>query len=191
MQLKLYLITISILALLGSVIFGIVLEIPFYMSMIIMFVGIIAEIAVDGATAAICRAMPRGVADYTKKIFSVSKREKMFYERLRIRSWKGKIPEIGHLTGFRKNKIAEPRNPEYIKRFLYEICYGEIGHTISIFSGCLPILFAIAMPSYLAYGIYIAVVNAVLNLLPVIVLRYNGYYLTSMFKRLKAKEVRV
>ena len=37
------------------------------------------------------------------------------YNKLKVKKWKDKIPEIGHFTGFRKNKISDPKNPEYIK----------------------------------------------------------------------------
>ena len=189
MILYLSIITVCVLIISASLFF--IFSTNFFYLLGFTALAAVLVIVIDALVATVCRLLPEKFANHESKVYTVSAKEKSFYEKLKIRKWKDKVPEIGHFTGFRKNKIAEPRNPEYIKRFLYEICYGEIGHTISIFSGCLPILFAIAMPSYLAYGIYIAVVNAVLNLLPVIVLRYNGYYLTSMFKRLKAKEVRV
>ena len=83
-----------------------------------------------------------GIANDDLKIYKVSAKEKNFYEKIKIRRWKDKIPEIGHMTGFRKNKIEDPNNIEYIDRFLLEICYGEIGHTLSVFTSYLLLLLA-------------------------------------------------
>ena len=65
----------------------------------------IAVMLVDGVTAAICRLLPQAFVDPAKRVFHVSAREKQFYEKLKIRKWKDKVPEIGHFTGFRKNKL--------------------------------------------------------------------------------------
>jgi len=74
----------------------------------IVFAGIVAEIIIDGITAAVCRGLPQRCVPDRGKVFQVGLREKKFYEKLHIRKWKDAIPEIGHFTGFRKNKVAEP-----------------------------------------------------------------------------------
>jgi uncharacterized membrane protein len=57
-------------------------------------IGVVFEIAVDGLVATIARLMPAKFADHTKKVYQVSAKEKKFYEKLKIRMWKDKIPEI-------------------------------------------------------------------------------------------------
>lgn len=185
MQLKLYLIIIFICALIGSITISLVYDILFFLVFAVMILGIIIVIIVDGITAALCRMLPKKLANYQSKIYLVSKKEKNFYEKIKIRKWKEKIPEIGHFTGFRKNKITDPKNPDYIERFLYEISYGEIGHFISVFTGFLLLLIPWFKPFWLFTAIFIAVVNGILNLLPLIVLRYNSYTLLLILKRLK------
>ena len=151
--------------------------------------AILLIMLVDGVVAAFARLLPKRFADHTKKHFSVSVEEKKFYERLKIRLWKDKIPEIGHFTGFRKNKIDDPKNTAYIERFLLECCYGEIGHFWSVILGFIILLFYPLTHTWVALSIPVAVVNGVLNLLPICVLRYNFYKLKilqkSNLKRLK------
>lgn len=185
MQLKWYLIIIFICALIGSISLSIIYQTSFFLILAMMFVGIIIIILINGLTAAICRMMPLNCADFNKKIYKVSKKEKNFYDKLKIKKWKEKVPEIGHFTGFRKNKINEPKNPEYIKRFLYEICYGQLGHFISMFTGFLLILIPWFDMFWLAMSLYIAIIAAILNLLPLMVLRYNSYTLLLILNRLQ------
>ena len=125
------------------------------------------------------------------KFFLVTAKEKSLYERWSIRKWKDRIPEIGHFTGFRKNKIADPKSAAYIERFLMESRYGEVGHLLSCPTGAL-IFLAQIIPFVPAYwwGVCtgITLVNAVLNLLPVFVLRYNYYKLRILHSSLLKKE---
>jgi hypothetical protein len=152
-----------------------------------MSFGIILVIIIDGITATIARLMPKKVADYNKKIFLVSRNEKNFYNRLKIKKWKEKVPEIGCFTGFRKNEVLEPKNPEYVNRFLMEICYGEIGHFASIFTGFILLFLNWINPYWLPLCWVIVIVNAILNILPIMVLRYNSYSLVLIKKRLEYK----
>ncbi len=152
----------------------------------------IAVIFVDGVTAAICRALPAKVANPDKKDFQVSAKEKKFYEKLKIRKWKDRIPEIGHFTGFRKNKLADPKSVEYLDRFLLECAYGEIGHLVSCVSGFLILLCFRVYPLWFAVAIPVAVINVFLNLPSFMVLRYNSYKLRilreSTVKKLRREE---
>lgn len=102
-----------------------------------------------------------------KKIYVCSRKEKQFYEKLKIRKWKEKVPEIGHFTGFRKNKVAEPKNPLYIQRFLNEICYGKLGHFVSVFTGFILLTISFILPNTFHYGLYIAIINGILNIFPI------------------------
>jgi len=64
-----------------------------------------AIIAIDGLTAGIVRLLPKKLFNPFAKRFKVFKWEKSFYQKLGIKKWKDLVPELGHLTGFRKNKI--------------------------------------------------------------------------------------
>ena len=152
-------------------------------------IGVVFEILVDGLVATIARLMPAKCADHTKKVYQVSAKEKKFYEKLKIRLWKDKIPEIGHFTGFRKNKIADPKSVEYVERFLMEACYGEVGHFYSLFLGFLILLLFPIHQTWLAISIPVAIVNLLLNLPTIFVLRYNCYKLEVLLaSNLKKQE---
>jgi glycosyl-4,4'-diaponeurosporenoate acyltransferase len=153
-------------------------------------IGVVFEILVDGLVATVARLMPAKYADYTKRAYQVSVEEKKFYEKLKIRVWKDKIPEIGHFTGFRKNKIAEPQSVEYVDRFLLESCYGELGHFFSLFLGFTVLLLYPLSDVWFALAIPIAIVNVFLNLPSILVLRYNSYKLVVLKKMLLKKQQR-
>ncbi len=153
----------------------------------VVFSGIVIEIIIDGITAAVCRGLPAAWVPYDGKTFQVSFREKSFYEKLHIRKWKDRIPEIGHFTGFRKNKIADPKSEAYLQRFLLEIRYGQVGHFVSCISG-----FAVMFFNFLPFvrwtvALPIALVNFGLNVLPIFVLRYNGYKLDLLYKSIQKR----
>ena len=145
-------------------------------------------VAVDGITAAICRALPSACVNEKHKIFSVGKKEKNFYEKIGIRKWKDKVPELGHLTGFRKNRINEPPNLQYVERFLLESRYGEIGHMVSCFTSFLILLFFWLTETWLAISIPVATVSLLLNLPSLFILRYNSYKLEILRKSLLKKQ---
>ena len=108
------------------------------------------------------------------------------------------MPEIGHFTGFRKNKIADPKSVEYLDRFLLEACYGELGHFWSVFLGFATLLlgfipFFPKMSLWLSISIPVAIINALMNLPSLFILRYNSYKLevlrkSNLKKQQRAKE---
>ena len=153
-------------------------------------VGVIFEILVDGLMATIARLLPAKCADYTKRIYHVRVEEKKIYEKLKIRRWKDKIPEIGHFTGFRKNKLVNPQSVEYVDRFLLESCYGELGHFLALFAGCAVLFLKTLSSVWVALAIPVAIVNFFLNLLPIFTLRYNSYKLVVLKKSLLKKKAR-
>ena len=136
-----------------------------------------AVILVDALTATICRLLPAKCANPEKKIFQVSAKEKKFYEKLKIRKWKDRVPEIGQFTGFRKNKIVDPKSVEYLDRFLLEACYGEIGHIVSCITSYLILLLFPLYKLWFAVAIPVATVSLLLNLPSFCILRYNSYKL--------------
>ena len=163
-------------------------------------IAAVLSIVVDALVATVCRLLPERFANHESKVYTVSAKEKSFYEKLKIRKWKDKVPEIGHFTGFRKNKIADPKSVEYLERFLLEACYGEMGHFWSLFFGFSILLlgflpFFPSMSLWLAISLPVAIINIFLNLPSLFILRYNSYKLEVLRKsnlkkqqRAKAKE---
>ena len=146
--------------------------------------------AIDGLTATLCQFLPEKFADHKKKLFTVSAKEKKFYEKLQIRKWKDKVPEIAGFTGFHKNKIADPKSVEYIERFLLETCYGELVHIISCFSSYIILLMFPLWELWFAVAIPVATVSMLLNLPSLFILRYNSYKLEVLFNSMLKKQRR-
>ena len=154
------------------------------------WLAIVAVILIDGLTATVCRLLPKKCANHEKKIFQVSAKEKKFYEKLKIRKWKDRVPEIGQFTGFRKNKLENPQSVEYIERFLLEACYGEIGHFTSFFTGFLILLLFPLFEGWLIFSIPVAVINLLMNAPSYFILRYNAYKLEVLRASLLKKQRR-
>lgn len=184
----LYLSIISVCGLLIALFVSLAYSASFLWTLLFTALAIVIIIAVDILVATVCRLLPKKVANSDAKFYQVSKSEKKFYEKLKIRKWKDKIPEIGHFTGFRKNKIADPQSLEYVQRFLLEACYGELGHLFIIPFGFLILALFFISSTWIALAIPVACVNAVLNVLPVLVLRYNRYKLEILRKNLLRKK---
>ncbi len=141
-----------------------------------------AVIALDGLFAFIIRRLPNKWFSHEKKFFSVSLKEKNFYEKLKIKKWKDKIPELGGFTKFSKGKIEKPFDNEYLSRYLLEACYGFVIHIVTVFTG-FAIIFICPLRYWFCFGLPVAFVNAVLNVLPAFTLRYNTYKLCVLYKR--------
>lgn len=153
------------------------------------FIYTLLVIAIDAVTASVARwLLPKRCADCEKRIYLVSGREKAFYEKIGIRKWKEKIPELGHCTGFRKNKIKNPKDGTYIRRFLTEICYGELGHFFSCVTGFGTLLLFMPAKGARAIAVAVSIVNALLNILPFFVLRYNSYKLRVLLKQVEKRQ---
>jgi hypothetical protein len=141
------------------------------------------EFAIDGLFAIIVNKMPNKWFGIDSKHFQVSKNATRFYDKLKIKKWKDKVLELGALGGFRKNKINEPSNPEYIARFIIECNKGIVTHRIGYIVGFLGV-FLFPLKYALSIGLPVALVNLFLNILPTMVLRYNVPKLQVLYKRL-------
>ena len=152
--------------------------------LLIIVIGVILEIALEGVVAFIVHSLPNKFFGKDVKIFHVSRKERKFYDKLHIKSWKDKVWELGALGGFRKNKVSEPNNPEYLEKFIIESNKGFLGHFLGIFFGFL-ILFYPGVKFALCVGLPIALVNMFLNMLSGMILRYNIPKLTIAYERAK------
>lgn len=144
-------------------------------------VSVIYQFAIDGLFAFIVNCMP-GKWFENNKFFEVSKKEQRFYEKLGIRSWKDKVWELGGLGGFSKSKITDPNDPEFSRRFLVESYKGEVDHIIGMFVG-FTVIFIFPLKFAWLVGVPVAIVNLVLNYMPIMILRYNTPKLKVLHKR--------
>ena len=143
--------------------------------------GTVSVIAWDGIQAFLIRRLPEHIIAPDTPSFSVSKRERAFYRKLRINEWKDLIPELGGFTNFHKSEFSAPNDATYLARFLLESNYGVAIHLANAALGFLILL--LPWCSELAIGLPIALVNLILSLLPVAILRFNTAPLRNLYLR--------
>lgn len=117
------------------------------------------------------RIVPKKIFNPANKVFRVKSKEKKFYEKLKIRNWKSKVPEAGKLGGFKKDKLYDPKNPEYLRKFLVESCIAEAIHSLSICWGIASLLL-IPKNLILPLGIPLMLFNVFVHIFPVMIQRY-------------------
>ena len=138
----------------------------------------VAAVIVDAIVAIVIRKMPERWFQQDKGIFKTSERELKFYRFLKVHKWKDFVPELGSFTGFHKNKVATPFDNEYISRFILEARYGVAIHFYSVPASFLIILcdwrmYAGESNLWLTIALPVAIVNAILIVLPAFILKYN------------------
>lgn len=147
----------------------------------------VAVIAIDGLFAFLIRRLPEKWFAPTVRLFSVSGGERRLYAKLGIKRWKNLVPELGMFTGFHKDSLRESRDAAYLARFLLESNYGVAIHLFNVFDGAFLLLIPfVGIPSI---AIPVALVNAVLSFLPVMILRYHTPPLRRLYLHaLKAED---
>ena len=148
--------------------------------------AVIGVFAIDGLFAFLIRRLPERWFAPEARFFSVPKREKTFYRKIGILRWKQYVPEWGCFTGFHKDRLREPHDSVYLGRFLLESNYGVLGHVAGALLGFLILPFSMFGP--LTVSIPVAAVNAILSLLPTMVLRYNTPALRNLYRRTRERE---
>lgn len=191
---KLYLYVIGIAMAIISAINIIFNTTTWYNVIIAVVLCTAAQFALDGLIAIIINKMPDRLFAVNNPLYNVSKFEQELYKKLKVRTWKDKIWELGGLGGFSKKNLANPNSTEYIEKFIIECNKGVLTHRLSYPIGFLPMLF---IPNICALSIAfpVAIVNLFLNILPTLALRYNTPKLHAMLKRMnrnrKAERVEV
>ncbi len=148
--------------------------------------GVVAIIAIDGISALIIRRLtPTSWYFPERKAFRVSKKERDFYKKLKIKQWKDKVPELGGFTSFHKDKLVSTDDEAYLERFILEANYGVVIHLANAILGFL--IAFIPLCSSPSIWIPIVAVNFILSLLPVAILRYTSYTLHNLYVRCNKK----
>ncbi|MBR6778873.1 MAG: hypothetical protein IKM43_01800 [Clostridia bacterium] len=156
----------------------------------IYLVAVVGIIAINGVVAVLCaKFMPDKWFEGNKKFYNPSKKECRFYEKLGVKKWKDKTAELGALNSFRKNNIKSPNDPEYIKKFIVETNKGFLNHFVSLFVS-IACIFIMPIKFWLPMALPIAVTSFVLNLIPVVILRYNMPRLQIMLKFAERKNLK-
>ena len=137
--------------------------------------------------AIIIRMLPRKWFNPNRKIYQVGDKERQFLLKIDIKKWKDKIPEMGQTVNFKKDKLQDANNAEYIQKFLVETCYAESLH---ISCAVLAIIFAfislLFMPNLFVWTVSlpVAIVYSIYNIPSILIQRYNRPRLKVQLKRL-------
>ena len=152
----------------------------------------VGVIAVDGIFAFLIRRLtPMKWYKPGRRIFKVSKKEKNFYNAIKIKSWKDKVPELGGFTSFHKNELKSSADEEYLERFVIESNYGIIIHLENALFGFLIMFIPCWLLPYnhgFAVWFPVFIVNFVLSMLPVFILRYTNYTLQRLHDKAQKKK---
>ena len=163
-----------------------VCEFGIWYSFYMMIEGTLFLILVDMIVAWIVQCLPQKWINPNAWCFKVFKFERRFYESIKIRKWKDKIPELGGVfKKFSKQHLAS-NTPEYVHHFIVETIYGEMSHTWSIVFGLL--VFLVFPQHILNFALPMFLINLILNLLPAMIQRYTRPKLCKMYARLLEKE---
>jgi len=155
-------------------------------------VAIIAFL-LDALIAFVIRRMPAKWFSYKRHMFQASDKEMRFYKFIKVDAWKNYVPELGGFTSFHKDKVVDPNNNKYMERFILEACYGVSIHIWSVPASFLLLLLDYKMYAgssmlWLTICLPIAVINAILVLLPAFILKYNLRRLTKIYELNLKKE---
>lgn len=166
-----------------------------WMYIILVVAFVVVAILIDGLVAAIIRKMPEKYFSEDKGIYKASRKELIFYKRIGVDKWKNYVPELGTFTGFSKGKVVNPNDNEYIGRFILEARYGVAIHLWSV-----PFSFLLLLGDYNMYtghpniiltiALPVAVVNAILIVLPAFILKFNLHRLVKIYESNKRMEER-
>ncbi|MBE6697670.1 MAG: hypothetical protein E7581_04015 [Ruminococcaceae bacterium] len=188
----------------GNILIGLInglIGLPGYSTPVAMLVCLgvsvlftVLEFGLDALIAWLTRLLPEKAVDPFRKIYRVAKWEKKVYKKLGIVKWKDKIPEAGGLlASFQKKKVLDFHDNEYIMTFMRESVYAEVMHVISAIAGlAVPALCAVRLlwPDVIPQvhwcvriALPVALVNFVLQVLPVLVQRYVRPQLMSVYLR--------
>ena len=149
-------------------------------------IGIACVFSIDGILAFLIRRLPEKWFSPEARIFSVGAFERKLYRRSKIGVLTKYVPEWGCFTGFHKDKMRDSHDSEYIGRFLIESNYGVAGHLAgAVFSFAILLIPALRP---LTVALPIALTNALLSILPTMILRSNTPALRGLYKRNKKRD---
>lgn len=147
-----------------------------------ILLSLLTLVIIDAVVAFIIHKLPKKLMNPYKKIYKVFSWEKKFYHALGIRKWKDKIPETGKaLTGFAKRKVENKDDTDYLYTFMLETVYAEVLHFWSAIL-CFLIVF-ISPKLFVVVGLPLALANVILQIMPVMVQRYNRPKLMLAYER--------
>ena len=155
----------------------------------LIIAGIIFQVVVDGAFAIFGRLLPSSLFSPKSSFYNVPNFERKFYEFIKIRKWKDKVLELGCFTNFHKDKIEDPKSPEYVKRYIIEANYGVVIHFALLFLS-FAVIFFFPLKVWYCFALPVAIVSVFLNVLPLFILRYNLAKLNKLYSILIKRKIK-
>ena len=137
---------------------------------------------IDGVVTLTIHLMPQKMFSPDKRCYEISDRQQKLYKRLKVKQWKAYVPDLGQFCKFKKNKIQNPKDPNYLYKFLVENCYADVLHTISAYFGFFVMLIA---PNGMVWTVAfpIAIINFIINIMPAMIQKYMRPRLISLYNR--------
>jgi len=160
--------TIGLNIWLGTPYFGYI----WWQVILMVIASIVFEVIIDAFFAFITARLPAKAYKNEGGLYKTTKGEVRLYEHLGIKKWKDKIWELGKLNGFSKSSIADFSSPEYFDRFILESKIGILGHFLGAVLG-FGVMFIFPIKYALVIGLPVALTNAIINLMSLMVLKYN------------------
>lgn len=169
-------------AIIASVVFN---TVPLWHAVVPMAVNIYALLLLGVVSLLMRFVIPENFWLKKRGCFKVWRKEKAFYDRIKIKSWKDKIPEMGKVAGFPKDSIRSV-DRSYLQKFIAETCFAEWMHFIVGIVGFTALCFC-PRQDYV-FVVPVLIVNLILHLLPCMVQRYNRLRLTEVVNRVSCKK---
>lgn len=132
----------------------------------------------------VVKLLPKRLFSPNNPLFKVFKFENKVLTFLGVKNWKDKVPDAGaYLDKFSKRNLSEPKNKEYIDKFVQESIYAESVHNLSILWGIIS-LKLLSKDIRCKIGIPVVIINTFLHGLPVLIQRYLRPKLLRISSRL-------
>jgi hypothetical protein len=161
-----------------------------WLSLLLTLVGVVGCIILHAGGSGLVYSLRKFIKPEAK-YFKVSKKETRFWERLGVRLYKDRLPDLGaKFVGFEKARLANPKDLDYIKKYIHETCVGEIGHIVGGILGFAVMAFMPFSYYWLSIALPCAIVNLFLATLPFIVMRYNRHKLVALHKIIEIQNKR-
>ena len=179
----------SIFVVIGNLIYSIgATDLTFLEIVIATALAVMLMLAIDALVATMLHEFPKlffkNFMTQTKFYnanrfpFKVYKKEKFFYEKIGVKKWKDLLP---NKMGMRKDHLEDKNDTNYLSMFIIESCRAEFMHLVSAIVTILPL---ILIPfRYFGIILPVSIVNISLQILPIIVQRYNRPKLMIVQKR--------
>ena len=119
------------------------------------------------------RLLPKRWFTGDAKVYQVSEREIKFLNKIKVKTWKEKIPNIAKIKYKSSDIQIDPKDPKFVKKLLTETCYAESLHISCIVTAVVAALCIVKTRWFLTMALPIAIVYTFFNIPSILVQRYN------------------